>query len=160
MGEWPPDQQLVIDAPDKPVGRDKTSKIFFWVVPGNAAGKWSWQLPQAGKQAAFELNVTQNFQRIAGTMSAGGKSWPIENARLRGEDISFAVKDKVTAVSYEFTGHINGSVLNGTVRVAGPASQGQLEWDATRTEIGVPAHTLLKKPDLREFQLFGAQPVR
>src|SRR3990172_690304 len=44
MGEWPPDEQMVLDAPDKSVGRDKTSKGFFWVVPGNAAGKWRWQL--------------------------------------------------------------------------------------------------------------------
>jgi len=160
MGEWPPDLQMVLDAPDKPVGRDKKSKVFFWVVPGNAAGKWHWQFPQADKSATFELNVTQNFQRIAGTMSASGKSWPIENARLRGEEISFTVSDNTAAVSYEFTGRINGNALNGTARVAGPTSQRQLEWDATRTEIGVPAHTLLKKPDLREFQLLDAQPVR
>jgi len=160
MGEWPPDQQMVLDAPDKPVGRDKISKVFFWVVPGNAAGKWRWQLTQAGKPADFELSVAQNFQRISGTLSTGGRSWPLENARLRGEEISFSVQDKATAVSYEYTGRVSGNALNGTVRVAGPASQRQLDWDAARTEIGVPAHTLLKKPDLREFPLPDAHPAR
>src|SRR3954467_11070783 len=45
MGEWPPDEQMILDAPDKPVGRDKKSKVFFWVVPANAAGKWRWDVP-------------------------------------------------------------------------------------------------------------------
>ena len=160
MGEWPPDQQLVLEAPDKPVGRDKISKVFFWVVPGNAAGKWQWQLPQGAKPGNFELELTQNFQRIAGTLSAGGKSWPIENARLRGEEISFSVQDKPAAVSYEFTGRITGNTINGSARVAAPTSQRQLEWNASRTEIGVPAHALLKKPELREFPLPDAHPAR
>ena len=50
MGDWPPDQQMVLDAPDKPVGRDKKSKVFFWVVPANAAGKWRWRT--AGRRAS------------------------------------------------------------------------------------------------------------
>ena len=153
MGEWPPDQQMVLDAPDKPVGRDKTSKVFFWVVPANAAGKWRWQFPAAGKPADFELNVTQNFQRIAGTLTAGGAAWPLENAQLRGEDISFTAHDRKADVRYRFAGQIHGNALTGTVSVAGPSSQRQLDWDATRTEIGVPAHALLKKPELREFPL-------
>ena len=40
MGEWQPDEQIVMDVPDKPVGRDKKSKVFFWLIPANAAGKW------------------------------------------------------------------------------------------------------------------------
>ena len=67
MGEWAPDEQMVIDAPDKPVGRDKKSKVFFWVVPANAAGKWRWQLPLAGKPADIDLILAQNFQKITGT---------------------------------------------------------------------------------------------
>ncbi len=151
MGDWPPDQQMVLEAPDKPVGRDKTSKVFFWVVPANAAGKWRWQMPLAGKPAGFELRVTQNFQRISGSLAAGGNAWPLDNAQLNGEQISFSAADKASAMRYEFNGRISGNALTGTVQVAGPASQRQLEWDATRTEIGIPAHALLKKPDLREF---------
>jgi hypothetical protein len=153
MGEWPPDQQMVLDAPGKPVGRDMKSKVFFWVVPANAAGKWRWQLPVAGKPADFELNVAQNFQQISGSLTAGGAAWPLENARLRGEEISFSAYDKAAVVRYEFAGRISGNAMTGVVRVAGPAVQRQLEWNAARTEIGTPAHALLKKPELREFPL-------
>ncbi len=152
MGNWPPDEQMVLDAPDKPVGRDKKSKVFFWVVPANAAGKWRWQLPAAGKPADFELSVAQNFQTITGSMRVGGNSWPLESARLRGEDISFTAQDKSAALRYEFSGRISGNAISGTVRVTGATAQRQLEWEAARTVLGAPAHAALKKPELREFQ--------
>jgi len=152
MGEWPPDQQMVLDAPDKPVGRDKTSKVFFWVVPGNAAGKWRWQLPLAGKPANFEFTVSQNFQSINGKLAIDGNDWPLENARLQGDEVSFSAYDKAAALRYEFTGRIQNHALTGTVRIAGPASQRVLEWNAVRTELGTPAHALLKKPDILELK--------
>jgi len=152
MGEWPPDQRMVLEAPDKPVGRDKTSKVFFWVVPANAAGKWRWRLPVAGQPADFELMVSQNFQTITGSVLVGGTAWTLENAHLSGVDISFILSDPRDATRYEFAGRIAGHGITGTVRVAGPAAQRLLEWDATRTELGAPAHAALKKPDLREMQ--------
>jgi hypothetical protein len=153
MGNWPPDEQMVLDAPDKPVGRDKKSKVFFWVVPANAAGKWRWRLPVAGQSADFELVVSQNFQSITGSVMVGGSSWPVENARLRGVDMGLTVRDPRAATRYEFAGRITGHGISGTVRISGATIQRQLEWDATRTELGAPAHAALKKPDLREFPL-------
>ena len=38
MGEWPPDLAFTMDAPGKTVGRDKKSKVFYWVVPARASG--------------------------------------------------------------------------------------------------------------------------
>ena len=153
MGEWKPDEQLVMDAPDKPVGRDKKSKVFYWIVPANAAGKWRWEMPLAGKPAVFTLNLAQNFQVVTGSMSVEGNTWPLESARLRGADLSFAVSDARAKTRYEFSGHIAGQGITGAVRVAGVNAQRQLEWDAARTEIGYPAHALLKKPTLQELQL-------
>ncbi len=152
MGDWPPDEQMVLDAPDKPVGRDKKSKVFFWVVPANAAGKWRWQLPVGGKPVDFELVAAQNFQTITGNVTIGGIAWPLEHVRLSGEDISFSTNDKKTALHYEFSGRISGQDISGTVRVAGPVAQRQLEWNAARTGPGTPAHALLKRPQMQELQ--------
>ena len=152
MGEWLPDQQMVLDAPDKPVGRDKKSKVFYWVVPANAAGKWRWELPAGGKTSALNLNISQNFQAISGSVSVDGATWPIENARLSGDEISFAANDPRERTRYEFSGRIAGHGIAGSVRVAGPAALRQLAWDATRVELGVPAHALLKQPDMQELQ--------
>jgi tRNA A58 N-methylase Trm61 len=32
MGDWKPDRTIVVDAPDKPIGREKSSRIHLWVV--------------------------------------------------------------------------------------------------------------------------------
>jgi hypothetical protein len=153
MGEWKPDEELVLDAPDKPVGRDKKSKVFYWVVPANAAGKWRWEMHLGGKPAVFTLNIAQNFQTISGSVSVDGGSWPLENGRLTGEDIQFTVTDGRSQTRYEFSGHIAGQAITGAARVAGVNAQRQLEWDAVRIEPGAPAHALLKKPTLQELQL-------
>lgn len=32
MGDWEPDRIVVVPAPDKPVGREKVSRLYLWVV--------------------------------------------------------------------------------------------------------------------------------
>ena len=36
MGDWQPDRTVVVDAPDKPVGREKVSRLHLWTVPTGA----------------------------------------------------------------------------------------------------------------------------
>jgi hypothetical protein len=152
MGEWQPDEQLVMDVPDKPVGRDKKSKIFFWVIPANVAGKWRWELPVGGKAAVFELTLAQNFQKIAGSATVDGRALALNNPRLSGDEMTFELADARDGVRYEFGGRIIAHALSGNVRVLGAAAQSQLGWDATRVELGTPAHTLLKRPSMQELQ--------
>ena len=33
MGDWKPDRVVTVDAPDKPIGREKLSRLFLWTVP-------------------------------------------------------------------------------------------------------------------------------
>ena len=51
---------------------------------------------------------------------------------------------------YRFTGRITGQAVSGTVRLPGGM---ELPWNGTRTELGSPAHALLKKPELHELML-------
>jgi predicted methyltransferase len=32
MGTWAPDRTVTVEAPDKPIGREKTSKLHLWIV--------------------------------------------------------------------------------------------------------------------------------
>ena len=153
MGEWRPDEQLVMDAPDKPVGRDKKSKVFYWVVPANVAGKWRWEMAVGGKPAVFNLSIGQNFQDITGNVTIDGAAWPISDARLQGEAISFTLTNPRDKTRYDFSGHVAGQSITGAARVSSTNAQRQLEWDARRTELAQPAHALLKKPSLQELQL-------
>jgi len=125
FGEWSPDVELVMDAPGKPVGRDQKSKVMFWVVPSRVAGKWVWQ----GPAGLYELQLEQVFQKITGTLSAGGRRANIEKAVLTGEHISFEVA--LEKGRHEFSGKIINNAIAGDMRVAGAAQP----WSATRTEL-------------------------
>ena len=150
MGEWPPDLRFEMDAPGKTVGRDQRSKVFYWVVPGNAAGTWRWQLTRNGVSEEHVLSVTQNFQMLQGSLMAGKQRFTLRDARLTGEEIAFEAVDAGGTAGYRFAGRITGHGVSGTVRLAGGI---ELPWNGTRTELGAPAHAALKKPDLRELML-------
>ena len=150
MGEWPPEVTFVMDAPDKTVGRDKKSKVFYWVVPARAAGKWRWQSAGAsGQKRDFALALNQMFQKIDGTLTVDGKTVPIEQAKLTGEELSFAARFEQPggAARYEFNGRIVNNALDGTLRPAIAGAAGQ-SWNATRTELWEPRHFALPAPTL------------
>ena len=49
IGDWLPDAEFEMDAPGKPVGRSQKSKVLYWVVPDQVAGRWLWQIDDGGK---------------------------------------------------------------------------------------------------------------
>jgi hypothetical protein len=150
MGEWRPDYQTELDAPGKTVGISQRSKIYYWMVPGHAAGRWVWRLGGDGKPAEFELALQQNFQAIDGTLKTGGSTVRVENARLAGEDIAFSAA--VGGARYEFSGRIHRHAIEGKARVVRGAEARELPWSATRTEIWDPRHaSLTAEQALKEF---------
>jgi SAM-dependent methyltransferase len=74
---------------------------YLYIVPANVAG--TWQLPEG------DLRLEQDFRSLSGTLSAGGQTIPIANARLSGERISF------TAGMARYEGRVNGNAMQGTV---------------------------------------------
>ena len=142
MGEWPPDAQVEMDAPGKTVGIGQRSKVFYWMVPGNAAGKWRWQVKREGGAEDYELTLNQNFQKLSGALSVNGRPAKLENPVLAGERIAFTatVGEGAGAARYEFSGRIFNNAIDGTVR-GGRNGQGpELAWSATRTQIWDPRH--------------------
>lgn len=143
FGEWPPDMEITMDAPGKPVGRDQKSKVLFWVVPARVAGKWMWAHTIDGKPQQFELNLDQVFQKITGTLSTGGRAVPIEKAVLNGDAIRFeaGVAHGGRTMRLEFNGKIVNNALEGEARgLPGPAGAVAL-WSASRTELREPRFT-------------------
>ena len=83
MGEWQPDKSLTVDAPDKPIGREKSSKVYLWVVPARIQGDYCG----IGKAKGTELRLAQQFQRFRGQLNRGGESQEFEG-RIAGSTIS------------------------------------------------------------------------
>jgi hypothetical protein len=148
MGEWPPDQSLVLDVPDKPVGRDFKSKVFYWVVPARAAGKWRWRLGTNEQTSTFELSLNQMFQKIDGTLFVDGRPAKIDEATLNGRDIRMdaSVPAGDSIARYAFVGRIVNNRIEGHAQVKDARGERQIAWKAARTEAAEPAHTALKPP--------------
>jgi len=109
MEDWEPDQTATI------AGDCITwCTALFWVVPAKVQG--SWQLPQGG------LNLTQRFQKVSGTLRNGSNVTPLTETTLRGDQIKF------TAGGVQYTGTVNGDVMQGTM--SGSATGA---WRATRS---------------------------
>jgi hypothetical protein len=148
MGEWPPDQSLVLDVPDKPVGRDFRSKVFYWVVPAKASGKWRWQTGTSGQSSTFELTLTQMFQKIDGTLLVDGRAAKLSAAKLTGANISIeaSLNAGSSIVHYAFSGRVVNNRIEGKVQVRNGGDGQQATWRAARTETIEPAHAALKPP--------------
>ena len=83
---------------------------MLYIVPAPVAG--TWKMPQG------ELVLTQEFQKVSGTLNASGTTTAIADGRLHGDQITF------TAAGRTYTGRAAGSRIEGTG--SGPA------WTATR----------------------------
>lgn len=151
MGNWKPDYQEELAAPGKTVGIGQRSKILYWVVPGNAAGRWRWRMTVDGKPADFDLSLQQNFQMLEGTLAAGGRSGPIEKGRLTGESIDVAAT--LDRVRYELSGRIVNNAIDGKAKVTANGATRELAWSATRVEAWDPRHVgMTSEQAVKEMQ--------
>ena len=64
MGEWKPDRTVTVDVPDKPIGREKFSRLHLWVVPAQVAGLWCGE----GELRNFSVELAQSFQQFDGAL--------------------------------------------------------------------------------------------
>jgi precorrin-6B methylase 2 len=91
-------------------------QVLLHVVPAKVAGTW--------RGDGTELMMTQEFQRVAGTITVGGKQVPIENGRLRGEEFAFV------AGGTAYAGRVEGNKISGTAK--GTGSGASRNWSVTR----------------------------
>ncbi|MEK7878098.1 MAG: hypothetical protein AAB325_18130, partial [Pseudomonadota bacterium] len=146
MDDWKPDAYVDMAVKEKYGSAPGNSSIYFWIVPARVAGAWQWQLTVGGRPQAYELMIDQKFQTISGTVRVGGRSVKLENAKLSGDQISFSFSADFSGspLKHEFSGRVAGNGIDGTVSLAGSRTQGQLEWNATRSvKAGQPAGAAL-----------------
>ena len=106
MGDWEPDER--VDA-----GGDCTSycRAMKWVVPAKVGGAW--------RLSNGELQLTQTYQMLGGTLTHSGQALPISAAKMDGANITF------TAGGKRHIGRVADGIMTGTTEGGG-------EWRATR----------------------------
>lgn len=102
IADWEPDEMATVE----PCERWCTAML--WVVPARVGGLWL--TPQG------DLTLTQKFQFITGTLGHD----PIENGRLRGDEIAF------TSGGLAYRGRVDGTRMH----VSAMADGRLVEWTA------------------------------
>jgi len=109
MGDWKADETASITE-----NCSSWCTALLWIVPAKVEG--TWRLPQG------DLKLTQSFQEISGSLTAGGKTTNITNGKLHGNEISFTVGDA------QYTGSVTANAMSGTMKSRATTSN----WKATR----------------------------
>lgn len=134
MGDWKADQSVRVDAGEKYFGSGGDSDIYFWVVPAKAGGVWRTRLIVAGKPHDYEIILEQKFQEVRGTVRVNGRTTPIQNAILRGAELSFSFSADLNGmpVRHELSGRIDGSRITGEAGLSGSRIAAHVEWSGER----------------------------
>ncbi len=121
---WIPEKYVQMDLEDKvEISGVTTTLIYLYVVPAKVQGKWSAQMPAAVSSQPVTLSLTQQLTKVKGSMRLNGKDIPIEEAKLRGDRLSFRLAGR----KGEFSGQVKGKSIEGIVETGGTKSP----WSAT-----------------------------
>lgn len=99
MADWQPDRTLVLDVPDKPIGREKRSRLHLWRVPARLQGLWCGP-------GGVALRLQQQFQQVAATLAA-----PLPGAPATAAVASSTAASGPVATELGLQGRIDGTQL-------------------------------------------------
>ena len=101
MGDWEPDQTI----------QTSVARGFYWVVPARVEGNWSLKIPGQPKPA--QLKLVQKNQKIEGTISVGGQTFPIESGHMSGAEMRFEYPTGDKKSKIAVTATVKGGQLTG-----------------------------------------------
>ncbi|HWD22515.1 MAG TPA: methyltransferase domain-containing protein [Burkholderiales bacterium] len=121
---WIPEKYVQMDLDDKvQISGVTTTLIYLYVVPAKVAGRWSAQMPPAVSRKPATLSLRQQLTRVSGSARLDGRDVPLEDARLRGDRLSFKLAGRRGA----FSGLVKGRTIEGVVDTGGSKAP----WSAT-----------------------------
>lgn len=113
MGEWEEDFKVTTDE-----NWNSWNTAYLWIIPAKVNGVW--------KLGNDQLELTQEYQMVRGTLKSGGKIAVVNDGRLKGDGITFTVNGE------KYTGKVNGNSMSG---IRENSSKGtSSDWIATRQD--------------------------
>lgn len=106
MGEWESDETFIVEG----------NSAYLWIVPAQVAGRWKLDADRFAPDTQIEL--TQQFQRVGGTMAIGGKTQPLLGAYVQGDVLGFTYVDSDGGIRSARL-QVDGKTLRGQLRFAG-----------------------------------------
>jgi len=123
MGDWKPDNSASVRA----------QRVYYWVIPANATGTWTWRSP-GDRRTAFTLKLEQRYQQIRGTLTQGDHQSALTDAKLTGDRITFRIEQEAGGrkIAREYAGTIRGNSITGTIKSTGGQRVQNHRWKAVR----------------------------
>jgi precorrin-6B methylase 2 len=128
LGSWKP------DAEDK-----EGAHLFMWVVPARIDGYWNWNLTVGKTKRPYAAVFEQRFQEVEGVVRSANRRGVFDSMKLNGDELTFSLMmtlDGVGLVRHQFSGRIQGDVIEGTVRILHEPYETafELPWRAERVK--------------------------
>ena len=122
MGTWEAEQTVTAS---------NGHRVHFWVIPANVTGIWEWEMPREKKR--YILKLSQQFQKVSGTLQIGSDEVPVSNLKLRGDRLEFTAEGPShgPVQNVHFMGRVQGHLLEGTSGEVAAGAQ-KRNWKATR----------------------------
>src|SRR5438034_3110441 len=118
---WIPEKYVQMDLEEKvKISGVTTTLIYLYIVPAKVAGKWEVHMPPAISKQPATLSLKQQLTRISGSLRLDGKDVPLEEAKLRGDKLTFHLSGR----KGEFSGTVKEGAIEGTF-------DGKHRWSAT-----------------------------
>ena len=118
LSGWIPEKYVQMDLEDKvAISGVTTTLIYLYVVPAKAQGTWTARLPGYLSKDPVRLDLKQQITRVSGNARVGGKEVPLEEAKLRGERLTF--KLALSGKTYDFIGTVKSGAIEGSVEGGG-----------------------------------------
>jgi methyltransferase family protein len=121
MGDWRPDAEETIAAPDKKVGARKESQVYLWTVPAKVEGEWIFELSSGVKSRRTRMVLKQKFQVVSGSVELTGQGVVrLSEGRLSGDELRLILpRGAINRGQVEMVGRVAGDTITGTLRKAG-----------------------------------------
>jgi len=117
---WIPEKYVQMDLEDKvEISGVTTTLIYVYIVPAKVQGSWKAKMPAALSREPATLSLRQQLTRVSGSLRLDGKDVPLEEAKLRGDQLSFRLAGR----KGQFTGQVKGSNIEGML-------DGKTPWSA------------------------------
>lgn len=128
MGDWEPDEQTEVGG-NEYYGHS----VYFWIIPANVTGDWSWTVSSGSNNKQYILKIDQYFQKLNGLITTESAQLPSENLSITGDLVQFSLDDEIGSrkVSMNFTGRVNGNIIEGTIERIGVTPR-TIKWQAHR----------------------------
>ncbi len=132
LGDWPPDEIVELRSPDKMVGPVGRSKVMLWIVPADARGVWTSELPGGG---SWQFEVKQRHQLVEVETRTGSTPVSIRGTGLLGNELIMVgngtIEGKPRGIRIQ--GVLRANRIEGEIRTYDGEQTRSTAWTATRS---------------------------